>query len=283
MTRFFAAQRLLQSSITSLSVGLLLSGCSSLHTLKEMNPEANDFPSSLAAEYLAFAESEAEQLHWASAERFGEKGLRAMRGKNVFPEDPVHLRSIPQTDREAMTEARYRLLSALSCGANEVVPQIAARAQLMFDCWVEKTATVYEPTYFGPCKDGYNDAMTQVEEAIEPLKESETDSGRYQFYFGLESTTLRKDERAQIQSIAETLMDVQYYKIEVTGYADASGSRQHNKVLSLRRAKAVKEALVKAGLKSEKITVSAAGEPRSARKLQDREARRVEVKVEAYQ
>jgi OOP family OmpA-OmpF porin len=269
------------------AASLFLAGCSHLHELKQMNPEARDFSSSLAAEYLAYAESEAEELRWAQAEHFAEKGLQASKGDEVYPEMPNSL-TIPADDKEDLVESRYRLLASLTCGTRDIVPQQAARAQMLYDCWVEKSGSPRDPSHEGLCKAGFSDTMSQVEAAVEPIKASEAERagqspGRYHFYFSSNSTVLGTQERAHVKTIAADLHDKQYFKISVIGYADKEGSRQYNKVLSLRRAKAIKQALVKAGLPHEKIIVSAAGESYAAHKLQDKHSRRVDVKVEAYQ
>ena len=48
--------------------------------------------------------------------------------------------------------------------------------------------------------------------------------------------------------------------ISATGYADSSGSEDYNQKLSLKRADAVREYLIKNGMPAEQITVSGRGE-----------------------
>lgn len=69
----------------------------------------------------------------------------------------------------------------------------------------------------------------------------------------IESTSM-----ANVYDIADALKDVDG-TIKVTGYASTEGSTKYNKELSMKRAVAVKNALVKAGVNASKIEVVGAG------------------------
>ena len=69
----------------------------------------------------------------------------------------------------------------------------------------------------------------------------------------IESTSM-----ANIYDIADALKDVDG-TIKVTGYASTEGSTRYNKELSLKRAVAVKNALIKAGVDASKIETIGAG------------------------
>ena len=62
--------------------------------------------------------------------------------------------------------------------------------------------------------------------------------------FKLGSATLSTEAKAQIDQIAQGLQAAKGYVVEVTGYADASGSAARNRALSERRAQAVISYLV---------------------------------------
>src|SRR5271170_6806366 len=88
---------------------LLLSGCASpLAKLRELNPQTDDFAGSLASEYLAYADSEAEQGRKLVAEHYAGKGLKAMKGEAVDPE-PIDA-SLAPYDQEQLTAARAQLM-----------------------------------------------------------------------------------------------------------------------------------------------------------------------------
>ena len=53
-------------------------------------------------------------------------------------------------------------------------------------------------------------------------------------------------------------------RISATGHADRSGSEEYNLALSMRRADAVREALIAGGIPAESITTAARGESENA-------------------
>jgi len=72
------------------------------------------------------------------------------------------------------------------------------------------------------------------------------------------SAKITETSMANIYDIADALKDVDG-TIKVTGYASTEGSTSYNKTLSLKRAEAVKNALVKAGVDASKIEVIGLG------------------------
>ena len=72
------------------------------------------------------------------------------------------------------------------------------------------------------------------------------------------SAKITSTSMANIYDIADALKDADG-TIKVTGYASTEGSSRYNKELSLKRAEAVKKALVKAGVDESKIEVVGAG------------------------
>jgi OmpA-OmpF porin, OOP family len=72
-------------------------------------------------------------------------------------------------------------------------------------------------------------------------------------------------------------------KVKITGYTDNAGSQQYNLKLSLRRAEAVRDYLVRLGVDSKKMKVSGKGEAKPVASNSTKEGRaknrRVEVEV----
>lgn len=92
-----------------------------------------------------------------------------------------------------------------------------------------------------------------VQNTVESVK---TVYPKVQFKQG--SAKITETSMANIYDIADALKDADG-TIKVTGYASTEGSTSYNKTLSLKRAEAVKNALVKAGVDASKIEVSGAG------------------------
>src|SRR5688572_17765907 len=113
---------------------LVLTGCGmELEQLRALAPEADTFPSALAAEYLAYSESELELGRKDTSEHFAEKGLKAGKGDVVGP-DEVAAGLGPKATKKLLA-ARESLVAALTEDVTKVAGQKSARAQLMFDCW----------------------------------------------------------------------------------------------------------------------------------------------------
>ena len=101
-----------------------------------------------------------------------------------------------------------------------------------------------------------HDSLTKTNTLIETNEVTKIVYPKVQFKKGtakIESTSM-----ANIYDIADALKDVDG-TIKVTGYASTEGSTRYNKELSLKRAVAVKNALIKAGVDASKIKTIGAG------------------------
>ncbi len=70
--------------------------------------------------------------------------------------------------------------------------------------------------------------------------------------------TIKSSALPQLDKVANS-MGTKKYKIEVNGYSDSTGSAEANKKLSEQRAVAVKDYLVKKGIKSERVVTNGFG------------------------
>ena len=101
-----------------------------------------------------------------------------------------------------------------------------------------------------------HDSLTKANTLIKTKEITKMVYPKVQFKKGtakIESTSM-----ANIYDIADALKDVDG-TIKVTGYASTEGSTRYNKELSLKRAVAVKNALIKAGVDASKIVTIGAG------------------------
>lgn len=80
--------------------------------------------------------------------------------------------------------------------------------------------------------------------------------------FAVDSTTLRPDLRADLQTIAASLQRYPDSSIVVTGHTDSTGSDAYNQRLSEGRADAVASVLIQSGVPSRRIVALGAGESR---------------------
>lgn len=102
-------------------------------------------------------------------------------------------------------------------------------------------------------------------------------------HFAIDSATLTSDHRIKLTELAGTLsMLLRQYPggmISVRGHTDATGSEEHNLDLGQKRADAVRDALVTAGISADAITTGSGGETSLRVETQRAEGlnRRVEI------
>ena len=78
-------------------------------------------------------------------------------------------------------------------------------------------------------------------------------------YYGFDKADLTAKARKNIEKAAQKLKENPDMKVELRGYCDFPGSNNYNLKLSEKRVKAVKDALVKAGIAEDRITVQPQG------------------------
>ena len=79
-------------------------------------------------------------------------------------------------------------------------------------------------------------------------------------FFDTNSTTLSQQGSMTVTEAANVAKSMPNSRVAVTGYTDTDGAPAYNQQLSIRRADAVKTALVSNGIAPQAITVNGAGE-----------------------
>jgi len=79
-------------------------------------------------------------------------------------------------------------------------------------------------------------------------------------FFETNSTTLGPQDSQTVSNAAAVAKSTPSAKLTVTGFTDTEGSPAYNQQLSMRRANAVKSALVSNGVVPQAITVTGSGE-----------------------
>lgn len=243
-----------------------------------------EFNETLAREYLAYADFEAQQQKdWIDSRHFGRKGLRAANAQTnteVQPELLGRWNLLVTDEVPEYVQARKRLVDALDAGARESLPSVAAVAQARFDCWVERTSEHNDMAYIEKCRQEFFDALARIEGAPipgpEPMAQTE-----YLVFFDFDKANIRPSEEHKIDSAATDVRDRQAGKVTVVGHTDTTGSLEYNMALSLRRADSVREALIISGVPADIIEVIARGEtePRvpTGDGVREQENRRAEI------
>lgn len=249
-----------------LAILLIMGACSPLEELRRANEDdRGDFRSNLAAEYLAFAESEAELGHRKDSTYFAKKGLRAAQDQATPPENPADW-EIPHDLRTELNNARERFMRVRSDFFQRVAAQSLARAQIFYDCWVMQAAQRSDNDLTLPCRSEFLGELQSLEQIVETLGPSPkvTLPAYYTILFGIGDTRLDKDAAFTIEEVLAIARLYPDYTIEIVGHADRAGSRERNLILSTERAAHVAAALTEAGIDPERIRFSGEGEDNPA-------------------
>lgn len=227
---------------------IALSGCAtSLHRLDDLKPAATDFPSSLAAEYKDYADSEYEQGHLLNAHHFAGKGLDALAGKPVEPEP------VADASRQDLADGRAQLVKFLSDAMKAAAPQKLAHAQLLFDCWQNELLKHINQEK-APCEEEFHSTMAELQEASDALNFGRQSDHIVTFASG--SASLDEPALATVNEVAKTVEGMPRYRVRLLSYV---GHGQSQRRLSDRRLAAVRHALVKAGVEDKHIRVKKEG------------------------
>jgi OmpA-OmpF porin, OOP family len=244
-------------------VGLLglLSGCATdIQRMREVQPTGGTpFTQALAEEYRQFVISEADEMYdWPDARHFARKGLAAAGGEVVLPEELAGW-DLPLSKVDELAAARVRLMAALEGGARDSNPPLAARAQERFDCWVEQQEENHQPEDIAACRDDFLKAMEELEPT--PLQ---TAPNTYLVLFDFDRSNINAAGRAVLDQVLAEVAKSGSIRISATGHADRAGPEDYNMALSLRRADAVRKALIAGGVPADAITVAGRGESEPA-------------------
>ncbi len=283
----------------SLCLGLLgLSACMGhdIDAIREVEPSGPAFTQALAAEYRAFALFEADEMYdWIDAGHFARKGLRAAAGEEVEAERLEEWR-VPRDHQAELAAARDSLVTALDTDARVKAPLVAARAQGSFDCWVEQQEENHQPDDTAACRDAFYSNINILSAILEPEPEPEPApmpvpppiSGieeRAPFAVVLsafDSAAPDHQARAAAKRVADEAVRRPAAALTVIGHADRRGPEAYNLELSLRRAEAMRDALVARGVAAARIEVVARGEWEPAVPTADGVAEPANRRVEVY-
>jgi OOP family OmpA-OmpF porin len=262
-----------------------------IEAAKMAGPPPGAFDQALQAEYIGIAQTEVDESDYEHADLFARKGLAAGNGEMVMPEDPSNWH-LPADKADQFGRARQMLLDALGGGGREKAPADAARAQAMYDCWIQEEETRnegHQPDDIAFCRNGFWDALAKVQEAIipEPMAEPapippEPPARDYLVFFDFDKTDIRTDAASILDQVIEAMGELGSNSITLVGHADTMGPAEYNQVLSESRASSVSDYLTGQGITGS-ISTSGKGEsdPRVATpdEIEEQENRRVEIRI----
>lgn len=291
LTRFGAGAALLAAAI--------LAGCAQTTVFDDLNdaqPTGSPFAQAQFRDYSALARSfgTTEQPSGQSfdaqgsmsltgtdatteslAIAFAQKALTSSRGEEPLPE------AAPDGDADAEA-LRLRLLRGLDQGRDKA-PELAARAEADFDCWILNGRIDTQKAAAQQCRRSLDVSLAQLERAVNisaapaPAPEPApapvattttttttttamtTATSDYQVYFDFDSWSLTAEDLTQISQAVAAAKAGGQSRITIVGHTDTSGSVEYNLKLSERRAGVVKDTMVQMGARPEAIQVSGVG------------------------
>lgn len=255
------------------------------------------FMNGLYTGYDALSKERSAAVDLLDGEHFNHKARHAARRSNIEP-DWVADRKLEEADAGELTAALTRLRTAYDRGGRSLAPADSASAQVSYDCWIE-AAEGKRRDDADRCKAAFMDAIAKVESvanlqltemnktpapapapAPAPMPQAEAPKP-FVLHFAFDSDQITA---AGIKIIDDAVAAAEKHGIvdfSVTGHADRAGPEAYNLDLSLRRANAVRDALIQRGVKATGISVAGRGEAEpavpTADGVQEPANRRVEI------
>lgn len=273
-------------------IALLVGACAGfqLDGARGLEQQGGPFDEALYAGYIDLATDEYGEGDYDESDAYAMKASSAAAGDAVRPYE-LSDRSLPADAQPAIASARARLLTALDASGRTKLPGQAARAQNMFDCWVEEQAENRQPDDIAACRDGFLDAIAQVEAALKPPAMAKpappppamVDPRSWIVYYSTDESGLTDAAIATVAEAAAYAKTSETAMIVVSGHTDRAGSEDYNEGLSADRAEAVADAFREHGFARGVIALSSYGESDPAVDTPDGQPeernRRVEIQV----
>ena len=278
---------------------LSLAACAGieLQNAERVSAGGSDFERGLYAGYIDLAKSEFAEGDYQDSDTFAMRATAAGTGSGVDPE-AMDARSLPDGTVGDLADARQRLIEAYGRGAKDAVPDQAARAQVMFDCWMQEQEENFQPDDIARCRADFEAAMARVTAAVAPAAQVAAApkpqrapapavppkpdvDGMYIVFFDLDSAELTAKSR---EILNKAIADYQLAKpasVRITGHADRAGPAGYNEKLSAMRTEMVEQILVGGLVPKDKLLLQSKGEREPLRVTADGQPeeknRRVEI------
>lgn len=259
------------AGVLSLGACTMFDTYSEVDALNEAQPVGSPFTQALAGEYKTFANRELKDMFdYPDALHFARKGLAAAAGETVMPE-PVSDWNLSETHIKELSAARGRLVITFDLAAREIAPATAAKAQAAYDCWIEQQEENWQTEEILQCKSDFLATIEELEGLVQKAPEVVTESkptpppmapeeAMYLVFFNWDSAELSSGAAGVLDAVADEVKKNPPSQVSVQGHADTSGEKEYNKKLALKRASAVRDALVKRGVGANLMVVESRGE-----------------------
>ena len=270
-----------------------LAGCagSGLGKAEKVSAQGTEFDNALSAGYMRLARDEQAEADYIDADYFAARAVTTANALIVLPPE-ANTRDLPQADQFYVLAAREELVEVLDGGARIRAPQLAASAQVAYECWIQELEENRQPDHIAACRDQLDGLIPALRNAItdevaaapppKPMKKM-VKGKLFKWLFPTGGSKLDAKANETLSAAAAHAGNYSPPRVVVAGYTDRVGSDASNDTLAAKRARVVAAALRIRGVDRTKINVQSYGEKfpdvRTADGVAEAKNRRVEVNV----
>lgn len=237
-----------------------LHGTHNADEVAALSGAATPFDKALQAEYVDLGKSEYGEYDWCDGDHFLDKAWEAGSGMAVGP-DTVASRNLDDKYVADANGYADRLNAAFAAGGKDAMPEVAAKAQASFDCFLQEAEEDIQPDHIAACRDDLEAALAQLEGKPAPMPmEPVANPAKFVVWFAFDSAEITDIAANIIERAAAAAKEQGTKLVVVVGHTDKAGPEWYNETLSLLRAEAVKGALIEQGVAADNITARGAGE-----------------------
>jgi OOP family OmpA-OmpF porin len=165
----------LKTTFAVAAAALVLGGCGGmeLQRAEKLTPKGSEFSKNLFSGYIGLAKSEYSEGDYQDSDAFARRASTAAADKPGTPE-AIAQRKLPKGKVGELSQARGRLMAALSARARDKAPIQAANAQVLFDCWMQEQEENFQPEDIARCRSGFMQSLMGAEAAVKPAPMAKT-------------------------------------------------------------------------------------------------------------
>jgi outer membrane protein OmpA-like peptidoglycan-associated protein len=277
------------------AAALILNGCAGteLEKAEGLKPSGSEFSKNLYTGYIGLSGFEHYEGDYRDSDNFAIRARAAASDKPGQPEE-ISARNLPPNTVGELSEGRARLMAALSAGARDKAPILAANAQVMFDCWIQEQEENRQPDDIALCKATFLDSLLGAEAAVKPAQMAKASAPmkvpppkkvtrKFVVYFAFDSSKLTPESTREILRAIDVAKNAKAKRVYLSGHTDRAGPDAYNKKLSGMRTDAVAEVIKGGGISGRMLGLGAFGANINAVKtgpgVRERLNRRVEILI----
>ncbi|MBL6953154.1 MAG: OmpA family protein [Alphaproteobacteria bacterium] len=292
---------MIKNTAITFIAAVVLTACTSgmqLEKAKMAGPGGSPFNFNLYGGYIGLSQMEFDEADYEDSDVFADRAMKASKGGKVKPEG-FKKRKIPASKMTELRRARGKLMIALAQGGRENYPNLAAKAQVQFDCWMQEQEENLQPKDIAACRSGFMSTMAKLHKAMAPkqmmaMKKSMMKKpmmakmpdpadvdGIYIVFFDFNSNKLSAAAQQILRKVAADFKVAKPSGMTLTGHSDMAGASKYNTALSRKRLDAVSGYLLNMGVPRTALLPSSYGETKplvpTKDGMREKRNRRVEI------